>query len=107
MATHDEIERDQYQQIHSLAAEVHTLAGTVEIANKINEKLLRLMTKVFYCMFFIILVLIGAIIYGAIGRDGLYSVREALPVNPPTLAWWRSPPDLPPDPRIFPYRHTA
>ena len=86
MATHDEIERDQYQQIHSLAAEVHTLAGTVEIANQINEKLLKLMTKVFYCMFFIVIVLIGALIYGAIGKDGLFSVRDTLPVSTPIQA---------------------
>ena len=86
MATHDEIERDQYEQIHSLAAEVHSLSGAVQVSNEINKQLVALMRKVFYCMFFIIVILIGALIYGAIGKDGLFSVRDTLPVSAPIQA---------------------
>lgn len=100
MATHDEIEKDQYQQIHSLAAEVHSLSGAVQVSNEINKQLVALMKKVFYCMFFIILVLIGALVYGAIGKDGLYSVRDTLPKNPITSRLVM-PIDVPPDDRIL------
>lgn len=80
MAAHDEIEKDQYDKINSLTSRVEQLAGAVDISNQMNAQLIGLLKKALCYMFWIIVFLIGAIIYGAIGKDGFYAVRGSIPM---------------------------
>lgn len=76
-AAQDPIERDQYKKIHSLADKVEQLTGVVRVSNEINLQLVGLMKKALLYMFWIIVLLIGTVIYGAIGKEGFYAVRHA------------------------------
>lgn len=73
----DPIERDQYKKIHTLADKVEQLTGVVRTSNEINLQLVGLMKKALMYMFWIIVLLIGTVIYGAIGKEGFYAVRHA------------------------------
>jgi len=86
MATTEDIEKDQYDKIHSLTARMEQLTGAVDVSNQINLELMKLLKKALCYMFWIIVFLIGAIIYGAIGKDGFYAVRQSIPIpeNIPT-----------------------
>lgn len=70
----------QWKSINALAAEVKTLSGTVEAQNETNKELLKLIKKALSYEFYVILILIGAIVYGAIGKEGLFAVRQSLPI---------------------------
>ena len=70
----------QWKSINSLAAEVKTLSGTVDAQNNINADLVALLKKALSYEFYVILILIAAIVYGAIGREGLFAVRQSLPI---------------------------
>lgn len=90
MATPEEhlaIENDQYAKIHELTSKVGQLAGTVEAANKINQDLVMLLKRALLYMFITILFLIGAVIYGAIGKEGFYAVRQVVPTSAEALPW--------------------
>ena len=75
MPTNAEIEKDQYEKINALTGRVEQLVGAVDVANQINLELMKLIKKALCYMFWIIVFLICAIIYGAIGKDGFYAVR--------------------------------
>ena len=70
----------QWKSINSLAAEVKSLSGTVEAQNKINADLVALLRKALSYEFYVILILIAAIVYGAIGKERLFAVRQSLPI---------------------------
>ena len=70
----------QWKSINALTAEVKTLSGTVEAQNKINADLVALLRKALSYEFYIILILIAALVYGAIGKEGLFAVRQSLPL---------------------------
>lgn len=80
MEQRNDIEADQYDKINKLASRVEQLTGVVDVSNQLNSKLLTLLTKVLYGSFIIILCLVGALIFGAIGKDGLFAVRNSLPI---------------------------
>ena len=70
----------QWKSINSLAAEVKSLSGTVEAQNQINSDLVALLKKALSYEFYVILILIAALVYGAIGKEGLFAVRQSLPI---------------------------
>lgn len=80
MATHDEIERDQYAQIHGLAERVNVLTGVVEASNNINLELISILKKVLVGAFIIITLLIFALIFGALGERGFHAVTDRIPL---------------------------
>ena len=69
----------QWKEINNLTAEVKSLSGTVEAQNKINADLVALLKKALSYEFYVILFLVAALAYGAIGREGLFAVRQILP----------------------------
>lgn len=77
---HDDIEKDQYEKINSLAAKVEGLTAAVDISNQLNIETVKLLKKALSYEFWTIIVLIAALVYGAIGKDGLFAVRQAVPV---------------------------
>ena len=108
MATREDVEKDQYDKIHALTAEVkenngrvEQLTASVDVANQLIIKQMEQsaeehkaavaelrsmhdsyakMTKWFIgALVVIILFLIGVIAYGAIGEKGMYAVRDAMP----------------------------
>lgn len=82
MPSDAEIEKDQYEQIHSLAAEVHELAGEVKASNDINKELIKLMRRESNGKFCIIALLIAALIYGALGENGFNAIMRKSPSSP-------------------------
>lgn len=80
MPTKEEIEKDQYEKINALTGRVEQLVGAVDVANQINLELMKILKKAIFYMFLIIVFLIGAIIYGAIGKEGFYAVRQTVPI---------------------------
>ena len=70
----------QWACINDLTAEVKVLNGTVAAQNATNAELLKLLKKALSYEFYVILVLVGALVYGAIGKDGLFAVRQTLPI---------------------------
>jgi len=76
MEEHAAIEKDQYEKIHALTSSVDQLRGAVDVANQINIELMKLLKKALCYEFWVIVLMIGAIIYGAIGKEGFYAVRS-------------------------------
>lgn len=82
-AEHKEVEKDQYMKIENLTKTVSELTGAVSVLNKTNSELITLLKKALSYEFYVILILIAALVYGAIGKEGLYSVRQVMPVPTP------------------------
>lgn len=76
----DRVEADQYAKIEVLTKSVSELTGAVSVLNKTNTDLVSLLKKALTYEFYTILILIAALVYGAIGKEGLYSVRQIVPV---------------------------
>ena len=106
---HDEIEKDQYEKLNALAARVEGLTSAVDVSNDILVKHMEqsaadhaaameemksmhesyvTMTKYIIGLLFVaIFSLIGAIIYGAVGKQGLFAVRDAMPRVAQAIPW--------------------
>lgn len=78
----DDIEKDQYDKINGLTAEVRELAGAVQVSNNINGELLKLLRRVLSGAFWVIVLLVLALLYAANGPDGYKAIRETLPNIP-------------------------
>jgi len=76
MATNDDVHSDLYTKINALTSQQQQLIGAMDVQNQINIELMKLLKKALCYEFWIIVLLIGAIIYGAIGKDGFYAVRS-------------------------------
>lgn len=109
MANHDEIEKDQYEKINALTTRVESLVGVVDTSNDILIKQMEqnatdhaaamdkmqamhdsyvTMTKyIIGLLFIVIFSLIGALIYGAVGKEGLRAVRETMPKVAQAIPW--------------------
>lgn len=108
MAQHDEIERDQYEKINALTAEVKTnngkveqLTASVDVSNQLvirqmeqsaadhkasmvelrsmHDSYVKLTKYIVGILALIIVMLICALVYGAIGERGLFAVRDSMP----------------------------
>lgn len=82
MAQRDEIEKDQYDKINGLTAEVRELAGAVQVSNNINGELLKLLRRVLSGAFWVIVLLVLALLYASLGPDGYKAIRDTLPNIP-------------------------
>lgn len=90
---YDMIHRDLYDKINSNTNAVAALTAEVNVLTKQNERFFQLIEKkdenFMKCLNWfgwlvaaIVLALLAALIYGAIGADGLKAVRETLPAEP-------------------------
>lgn len=77
--TDEDIERNQYDRINELSSRVDFLAGQVETSNKLNAELVKLLRRESNGKFGVIIVLIAALIYMALGPDGYNAVRDTIP----------------------------
>ncbi len=75
MATHDEIHKDLYDKINACTAEMKELTGAVRILTQQNER----QQKIIKWAFGIVILCLLIIGYGAIGKEGMVSVRSTLP----------------------------
>ena len=89
----EEIHAEIFRRINTLESKVDEtngyLKGVVESNNKVvqvNERIIQLMEnrdvlfwRIVVILAFITLISLGAVIYGAIGKEGLHSVRQTLP----------------------------
>lgn len=67
------------ERFNSIESKVDSMCGYLKGVVESNEKLIRLFSKALYVLSFIAVVAVGAIIYGAIGENGLKSVRSIVP----------------------------
>ena len=86
--THDEIHAEIFGRINHIETKVDETNGDLRGVVESNEKLLALMDKrdvMFWrtiCVLaFIAILAVAAVIVGAIGKDGLYAARKAVPVS--------------------------
>lgn len=89
MATHDDIHADLYNRVNLMESKFDEtngyLRGLLEFNEKLtvqNDKLIRQNTRSTYLFFLLGLVGWLVVAYGAVGRDGLKSVRQTLPSVP-------------------------
>lgn len=89
----DRIHRDLYDKVNENTNAVSALRATVEVLTNQNERFFQLIEKkdenfmkalrwFGWLVAAIVLALLAALIYGAIGADGLKAVRESLPAAP-------------------------
>lgn len=78
----EDIEKDQYDKINGLTAEVRELAGAVQVSNNINGELVKLLRRVLSGAFWVIVLLVLALLYATLGPDGYKAIRETLPSIP-------------------------
>lgn len=79
MATNDEVHRELFTKVGTLANSVSELSGAVAVLNKTNTELTITLRRANFYQFVTILFLIAVIAYGAIGERGLYAVRDTVP----------------------------
>ena len=72
--------------VNTLESKADQTNGYLQGVVESNEKLIKLLSRSLYILAFIAIVLLFALVYGAIGKEGLHSVRESLP-KMPTAAW--------------------
>lgn len=100
--TADAIEKDQYEQLREIRAEVKYLAGKFDAVAEINGELVKLMRRESNGKFCIILFLVAALIYGALGEHGFNAVKHIVPMSGRSSdsAQLTSPICSPPDTRV-------
>lgn len=64
---------------NSIEGKVDELNGYLKGVVESNQRLISLFTKAMYVISFIAVMAVGAVIFGAIGKDGMHSVRQIIP----------------------------
>lgn len=92
MADHDEIHADLYGRVNRLESKIDETNGYLRGVVESNEKLITLLEKrdttlnrVIWALLVLLLFAVGVIAFGAIGKEGMHSVRQTMP-NLPTAA---------------------
>ena len=83
MATQGDINRDLYSKFNACKAEQAETNGYLKAIVEQNDKLIRQNTRALYIIASFGLICLFALIYGAIGKEGLHSVRQSLPAGVP------------------------
>lgn len=99
MPTHDDIHADLYEKLNANTAEVKELTGAVRVLTRQNERFFEMIEKkdtqyiaeldkkdkaqgrIVIALFVMLAFMLAALVYGAIGRDGLHAVRETVPIT--------------------------
>lgn len=76
MSTNEDVHRELFERLNKNEDQISNLLGKVGILVEQNDKFLKLIGKAISALFWVCVMLIGAIIYGAIGKDGFYAVRS-------------------------------
>ena len=80
VATNHDLEHEKiYGRINKLESKIDETNGYLRGVVESNEKLIKLFSKALYILAGITLLSLAALVYGAIGKDGLFSVRQILP----------------------------
>lgn len=58
-----------------------SFSAQVTLMREQNDKFLKLIYRLLSVFGALLLIMLGALIYGAIGKEGLHSVRQAMPIN--------------------------
>lgn len=92
MPSQEHINGEIFSRINSLEASVAEMKGLLQAHLDQNRQLLKVVSLALKVMAVLCFVELFAIIYGAIGKDGLHAVREAsTPIR--TTSWIAPPPD--------------
>lgn len=75
----NEINSEIFNRINALEKVTSEMSGYFKGIVEQNDKLIKLFTKALYILATVAFLAIFALIYGAIGKDGLHAVRQAMP----------------------------
>ena len=85
--SHDEIHADIYGRVNALESKIDETNGYLRVES--NEKLIELLKKrdttqgrVMWALVILLFFSFGVIAFGAIGKEGMHSVRQTLPAMP-------------------------
>ena len=91
--SHDEIHADIYGRVNALESKIDETNGYLRGVVESNEKLISLLerrdttlNRVIWALLILLLFALGVIAFGAIGKEGMHSVRQTLPVLPQQTA---------------------
>ena len=91
--SHDDIHADLYGRVNALESKIDETNGYLRGVVESNEKLIELLKKrdatqsrITWALVALLFFAVGVIAFGAIGKEGLHSVRDTLP-KMPTTAW--------------------
>lgn len=82
--TNEEVHGDLYNKYNTLLKEMGECVGAVKTSNEMNLQLIGLLKKVLAGSFIVIILLILALIFGALGPNGFKAVTTTLPSVPLT-----------------------
>lgn len=84
--SHDDIHADLYGRVNQLESKIDETNGYLRGVVESNEKLIALLEKrdttlnrVIWALLVILLFALGVIAFGAIGKEGMHSVRQSVP----------------------------
>lgn len=81
MATNEDIHKDIYARMNDTDRKLSESIGKWDVIISQNERLINLLGRAIFFMFVLAMVELAAIIYGAIGKEGLHAVRQAVPIS--------------------------
>lgn len=88
-----QINNQLFKRVNDLEADQSETKGYLKAIVEQNEKLIALLQKrdastgrIIWALFGVISILLFALIYGAIGEQGLHSVRQSMPMVPQQTA---------------------
>lgn len=74
-----EVNQELFRRVNALEQVYNETNGYLKGIVESNEKLIKLFSKALYILAAIAVLSLLAVIYGAIGKDGMKSVRETMP----------------------------
>lgn len=84
----DEIHQNLYERINDTDTKLSELIGQTSMLVSQNDKLMKFLEKdgqrfqrIIYTLFAVVMVLVGAVVFGAIGKEGFYAVRTLSPAT--------------------------
>lgn len=75
----NEVNQELFRRVNALEQVYSETTGYLKGIVESNEKLIKLFSKALYILAAIAVLSLLAVIYGAIGKDGMKSVRETMP----------------------------
>ena len=88
---HDKIHAEIFKRINEMETKFDDMSGYMRGVMESNQELIKLLKKALHILAGItatcVLACLFAVIYGAIGKDGLHSVRKTMPGTVAVFPW--------------------
>lgn len=81
MGNYDELREDLkglYERMNRTDAQMSALTARLEASMAQNEKLITILRRALNYLFAVVLILLGTLVYGALGKEGFFAVRQGI-----------------------------